>query len=229
LTPAVEMDGPTRSGPVPTRIRVLLCDDNELYRAGIRAVLAQVSGVVVVAEAGNVGGALEGLSSVRPDVAVVDAHLTGGGALAVLPAAVHGGARVLVVVNEPDAGEATEVIRAGAAGYLCRTISAAQLAAAIRLISHGVTVLVGPIAREMGDRAGTAPELAEPATPPRIAGLTDRQLEVFQLVAGGLSNGEIARHLHVGEATVKSHVSALLRKLELRDRTQLVVFAHRQA
>jgi DNA-binding NarL/FixJ family response regulator len=212
----------------PAGIRVLLCDDNELYRAGIRAVLAQVPGVVVVAEAADVASALKGLPGVRPDVAVVDAHLTGGGALAVLPAAAHCGARVLVVVSEPNACEATAVVSGGAAGYLCRTISAAQLAAAVRLIFHGMTVLTGPVAQELGDRAGAARELPEPGAPLRIAGLTDRQLEVFQLVAGGLSNGEIACRLHVGEATVKSHVSALLRKLGLRDRTQVVVFAHRQ-
>lgn len=225
---AVRNDG--RGTAVTPPIRVLLCDASELYRAGIRSLLGQVSDIMVVADAANVSGAVEVICRVRPDVVVVDFQLAGGGALEVIRTAVQCGARTMTVAANPDADEAAEVIRNGAGAYLLRDMSAAQLAAAVRLVFHGIAVLAGPVARELGARPGSPP-----AAPPdlvlaaKIGGLTDRQVEVFRLVANGLSNTEVARRLHVSEATVKSHVSALLRKLELRDRTQLVVFAHRRA
>src|SRR5205823_8866931 len=160
---------------------------------------------------------------------VVDFQLPGGGAPDVIREAVQSGCRVMTVAAHLDADVAAEVIRSGAGAYLLRDISAAQLSATVRLVFHGVAVLAGPVARELGARrtASSAPP-PDAACSAMVAGLTDRQLEVFRLVANGMSNTEIARRLHVSEATVKSHMSALLRKLELRDRTQLVVFAHRR-
>jgi DNA-binding NarL/FixJ family response regulator len=207
---------------------VLLCDTSELYRAGLRAVLGQMPDIAVVAEAGSVTGAVEAVERTRPDVVLIDLELPGGGALEVVRAAVRNDGRVLAMAPRIDADQAAEAIRCGAGGYLLREVPAAQLAAAVRLVGHGVAVLAGPVARQLGARPGNTLTPAQSALATKVSGLTARQLEVFHLMAGGLSNTEVARRLHVSEATVKSHVSALLRKLELRDRTQLVVFAHQR-
>ena len=211
------------SGPV----RVLLADDQAMVREGLAVLLGAQPGLEVVGEAADGAEAVARAAELDPDVVLMDVRmpvLDGIEATRRIVAA-GGPARVLVLTTFDEDEHVYAALRAGASGYVLKSASAAALAEAVRVVAAGEALLAPSVtARLLADfaRAG-APRAPDRR---RLAGLTERETEVLALVARGLSNAEVAAHLVVAEETVKTHVSRLLGKLGLRDRTQAVVFAY---
>ena len=209
--------------------RVVLVDDHGLFRSGVRAELGRQ--VDVVGEADDVQPAIELLSSVRPDVVLLDVHLPGGGGQAVVQAikASHPEVRFLALSASDAPEDVIAVIRAGARGYVTKTISTAELADAIRRVAAGDAVfshrLAGFVldAFASGGPAGSAD--VKPSFDPELDQLTSREREVLRLIAQGYTYKEIARELYISVKTVESHVSSVLRKLQLSSRHQLTRWA----
>jgi DNA-binding NarL/FixJ family response regulator len=211
-------------------IRILIADDQELIRTGLRLVLQSHDDLDVVGEAGDGREAVQLALSLHPDVILMDIRMPrmdGIEAVAQLTAAVtqQPPPRVLILTTFDLDEYVFGALRAGAAGFLLKDASRDRLVEAIRVIHAGDALLSPSVTRRLiEDFAGRT----EPIEPPEgiIAALTPREREALVLVARGLSNAEIARRLLVTEATVKSHVSSVLAKLGLRDRVQAVVFAY---
>lgn len=210
-------------------IRVLLVDDERLVRAGFRMILADEPGIDVVGEAADGREAITAAERLRPDVAVMDIRMPAMDGieatrrLTALPA----GPRVLVLTTF-DADEAVvEALRAGASGFLLKDAEPEVLLEAIRVIAAGDALLAPSVTRTLLDRVARRLPSTRPQPPiARFAELTARELDVLRLVAAGCSNREIAEQLSLAEPTVKTHVSHVLLKLDLRDRAQLVVLAY---
>lgn len=207
-------------------IRTLIADDQALVRSGFRMILEARPDIEVVAEAENGAEAVELARRLDPDVILMDVRmpkLDGVEATRRLSAA---GVRARVVILTTfDLDEYVhEALRAGASGFLLKDVQPAQLVDAVRIIAGGDALLAPTVTRRLLDRF--AESLPDGRPPPSLETLTTRELEILQAVASGLSNAEIAEKLVVTEATVKSHVSNVLRKLQLRDRVQAVVVAY---
>jgi DNA-binding NarL/FixJ family response regulator len=206
-----------------SRVRVVIADDQPLMRAGFRAVLEATGSIEVVAEAGDGEEAIRAAEQHRPDVVLMDIRMPGVDGIEAtrrLPRQ-----RVLILTTFGLDDYIVDALRAGASGFLTKDAPAAHLVAAVRAIAAGDAVLSPAVTRRLLDRvAGRLPPAARSAD--GLGELTDREREVLQLVAAGLSNGEIAAALVVAEPTVKTHVSNLLGKLGLRDRVQAVIFAY---
>ena len=220
--------------PAPA-IRVLLVDDQQLVRTGFRMILADEPDIEVVGEAPDGRAALDEAARLRPDVVVMDVRMpTMDGVeatrrLTAAPAASGVGERPrILVLTTFDADEyVIEALRAGASGFLLKDVPPADFVAAIRLIAAGDALLAPSVTRRLLDRFRTRlPSPTDAARHDRLRELTDRELEVLGLIARGLSNREIAETLVLSEPTVKTHVSHVLDKLELRDRAQAVVLAY---
>jgi DNA-binding NarL/FixJ family response regulator len=208
-------------------IRVVVADDQAVVRSGLRMILESETGIEVVGEAADGRQALDLVRELNPDVVLMDVRmpeLDGIEATRRLVAA-GGHARVLVLTTYDLDENVYDALKAGAAGFLVKTDSPAQLLEAVRIVAAGEALLAPRITRRLVDRfvAGRRPN-APP--PPELDELTARELEVLRLVAHGLSNAEIAETLFVTEGTVKTHVARILSKLGLRDRVQVVVFAY---
>jgi DNA-binding NarL/FixJ family response regulator len=210
--------------------RVVLVDDHGLFRSGVRAELGRQ--VEVVGEADDVQPAIEVISSVLPDVVLLDVHLPGGGGQAVVQAvkAVHPEVRFLALSASDAPEDVIAVIRAGARGYVTKTISTAELADAIRRVAGGDAVFSHRLAGFVLDAfAGGAADGAsggiKPSFDPELDQLTSREREVLRLIAQGYTYKEIARELYISVKTVESHVSSVLRKLQLSTRHQLTRWA----
>jgi DNA-binding NarL/FixJ family response regulator len=207
-------------------IRVLVADDQALVRSGFRLILEARDDLEVVGEAEDGAEAVELARRLDPDVILMDVRmpkLDGVEATRRLTAA---GLRARVVILTTfDLDEYVhEAIRAGASGFLLKDVQPAQLVDAVRVVAAGEALLAPTVTRRLLDRFARA--LPDERPPPSLEELTARELEILRLVAGGLSNAEIAEQLVVTEATVKTHVSSVLRKLHLRDRVQAVVAAY---
>jgi len=218
----------SRAGDRP--VRVLLVDDQELVRAGFRIILESAVGLEVVGEAGDGAAAVELARTTRPDVVVMDIEMPGVDGLEatrrILAESPGGGPAVLVLTTFGRGEYLFAALRAGASGFLLKTAGPEDLIDAVAVVHRGDALLAPELTRTVVARA-----LADPARPvvvpsPRLTLLTEREREVLDQLAGGASNAEIARALYLGEATVKTHVSNVLGKLELRDRTAAVVFAY---
>jgi RNA polymerase sigma factor (sigma-70 family) len=215
--------------------RVVLVDDHGLFRSGVRAELGRQ--VEVLGEAGDVQPAIELIESLRPDVVLLDVHLPGGGGQAVVQAVKASAPEVrFLALSASDAPEdVIAVIRAGARGYVTKTISTAELADAIRRVAAGDAVFSHRLAGFVLDAfaasgaagAGSAGSSGEvkPSFDPELDQLTSREREVLRLIAQGYTYKEIARELFISVKTVESHVSSVLRKLQLSTRHQLTRWA----
>jgi DNA-binding NarL/FixJ family response regulator len=208
-------------------IRVLIADDQALVRAGFRMILDAEDDLMVVGEAADGLAAVEQAQRAKPDVVLMDIRmpeLDGIEAtrrvLAVAP-----DVRVLMLTTFDLNEYVYDALRAGASGFLLKDTPPEELAAGIRVVARGDALLAPSITRRLiHEFAQAAP--AAPTPPPGLEDLTERELEVFKLMARGLSNAEIAAELIVSETTVKTHVARVLMKLGVRDRVQAVVLAY---
>lgn len=227
------MDGPdaavpdsTASGDVAS-VRVLICDDHEVLRHGLRTVLRRIPGLSVVAEADSVGEALSMATELRPDVTLVG--LDGQGpVLQDLVRELTGQGNRVMLLGEAGAGsDLVEILRAGARGYVHTTASPQRLVECVRAVARGETVLDASVTGELLHRLDDGPRPGDDEHRATHGLLTARQQAVAELVAEGLTNAEIAARLQVSRATVKGHITVALRRLSLRDRTQLAIHVHR--
>jgi DNA-binding NarL/FixJ family response regulator len=208
-------------------IRVLIADDQALVRAGFRMILDAEDDLMIVAEAADGLQAVEQARRAKPDVVLMDIRmpeLDGIEAtrrlLEVAP-----DVRVLMLTTFDLNEYVYDALRAGASGFLLKDVPPEDLAAGIRVVARGDALLAPSITRRLiVEFARAAP--AAPAPPRGLEDLTERELEVFKLIARGLSNAEIAAELVVSETTVKTHVARVLMKLGVRDRVQAVVLAY---
>jgi DNA-binding NarL/FixJ family response regulator len=208
-------------------IRIVVADDHTLVREGIRALLALVPDMSLVGEAKDGTEAVRVVVDARPDVLLLDMRMPGGDGLWVvrelrrrelLPS-------TLILSTFDDDAAALDVVRAGARGFLLKDVTLDRLVDAVRTLAAGGT-MIRPLmtARAEGELATRGVQI--PAAPDRnLADLTEREREVLRLVASGFSNREIARALFVAEGTVKNHVSNILMKMGVRDRTRAVIKA----
>ena len=212
-------------------IRVLLVDDQELVRTGFRMVLADEDGIEVVGEAANGREAIAAAERHRPDVVVMDIRMPvmdGIEATRRLAAAEQDavGPRILVLTTFDADEHVVDAIRSGASGFLLKDVTPADFVAAIRIVAAGDALIAPSVTRRLLDRFARLPLPSDASHGDVLGQLTEREVEVLELVAEGLSNREIADRLVLAEPTVKTHVSHLLLKLDLRDRAQLVVLAY---
>ncbi len=203
--------------------RVFLVDDHAMFRAGVRAELG--GRVDVVGEAGAPAEAVSGIRATRPDVVLLDVHMPEGGGLAVLQALGDDLAdtRVLALSVSDAAEDVIALIRAGARGYVTKTISAAELVDAIRRVADGDAVFSPRLAGFVLDAFRDAPTV--PSGDPDLDQLTPREREVMRLLARGYTYREIAGELFISVKTVETHASNVLRKLQLSSRHQLTRWA----
>ena len=208
-------------------IRVLICDDQALVRAGFRAILEAQPDIEVAGEAENGAEAVALAERRAPDVILMDIRmpvLDGVEATRRLVAA-GSPARILVLTTFDLDEYVHAAIRAGASGFLLKDVTPAKLIEAIRVVASGDALLAPSVTRRLLERfATTLPQRDQSSE--ALGELTARETEVLRLLAGGLSNAEIAAELVVSEATVKTHISSVLRKLGLRDRVQAVIVAY---
>ena len=203
-------------------ISVLIVDDHPVVRRGLRVLLEVQDGIEVAGEAGDGAAALALAAELTPDVVLLDLKLPGMDGIAVLGElrARDSKARVLVLTSATEPASASLAVRSGAAGVLYKDVDPDALVRAIRSIHDGHTVLAPGAAGLVAGRPGRDVR--------GVGALTNREREVFALLADGQSNREIARTLRVSEKTVKTHVSAVLAKLGVADRTQAALLAVRE-
>jgi DNA-binding NarL/FixJ family response regulator len=207
--------------------RVVLVDDHGLFRSGVRTELGRL--VEVIGEAEDVAPAIEVIGRLLPDVVLLDVHLPGGGGQAVIAAVKreHPDVRFLALSASDAPEDVIAVIRAGARGYVTKTISTDDLADAIRRVADGDAVFSHRLAGFVLDAFAAAPSPADvkPSFDPELDQLTSREREVLRLIAQGYTYKEIARELYISVKTVETHVSSVLRKLQLSSRHQLTRWA----
>ncbi len=217
------------AGAAPgAKVRVFLVDDHHLFLSGVRAELGDA--VEIVGDADEVGAAIEMIRERVPDVVLVDVHMPDGGGQAVIEAVgrTHPDVRFLALSVSDAAEDVIGVIRAGARGYVTKTISGPELTDAITRVSEGDAVFSPRLAGFVLDAFAAIPAAAGGATPtfdPELDQLTPGEREVLRLIARGYAYKEVARELSISVKTVESHVSAVLRKLQLSSRHQLTRWA----
>jgi DNA-binding NarL/FixJ family response regulator len=206
-------------------IRVLVADDQSMVRAGFRMLLAGEEDIEVVAEASNGLEAVDKAARFKPAVVLMDIRmpeLDGLQATRRILAA-DDGARILILTTFDLDEYVYEALRAGASGFVLKDDSPEQLLAAIRTVAGGDALLSPAITKRVIQKFARTPR---PSPPKELDDLSEREREVFRLIAQGLSNAEIAQELYISETTVKTHITHILQKLNLRDRVQAVVLAY---
>jgi DNA-binding NarL/FixJ family response regulator len=206
-------------------IRVLVADDQSMVRAGFRMLLSRQEDIEVVAEASNGVEAVDKAARFRPTVVLMDIRmpeLDGLEATRRILAA-DDTARVLILTTFDLDEYVYEALRAGASGFVLKDDPPEQLIAAIRIVAGGDALLSPAITKRVIKQFSRIPQ---PSPPKQLDELTERELEVFRLLARGLSNAEISRELYISDTTVKTHITHILQKLDLRDRVQAVVLAY---
>ena len=209
-------------------IRVVVADDEALVRGGISMILEAQPDMEVVGEAADGGEAIRLCRQLAPDVALLDVRMpgtTGIEATGQIVAQTNPPVRVLILTTFDDDEYLYETMKAGASGFLLKSVPPEHLAQAVRSVANGDCLLAPAVTRRLVERFVRRPPPGT-TTPPELAELTNREQEVLQLIARGLSNSEIAAALFLSEGTVKTHVNRVFRKLELRDRVHAVLFAY---
>ncbi|MEW2175342.1 response regulator transcription factor [Streptomyces sp. NPDC005406] len=216
------------TAPAGTPIRVLIVDDQMMVREGFSVLLNAMPGIEVVGEAVNGREAVTQVAALRPDVVLMDIRmpeLNGIEATREIVAA-DADAKVLVLTTFDLDEYVYQALRAGASGFLLKDASARQLADGVRVVASGEALLAPTVTKRLIAEFSKLAAAPRPPALAQIGDLTERETEVLVLIAQGLSNAEIASHLVVAESTIKTHVSRILVKLGLRDRTQAAVFAY---
>ncbi|WP_054046450.1 response regulator transcription factor [Alloactinosynnema sp. L-07] len=203
-------------------VSVVLVDDEELIRAGLRAIIDAESDLEVVGEAGDGAEVPSVVARTRPDVVLMDVRMPAVDGISATTRllAQPGAPKVLVVTTFENDDYVYDALRVGASGFLLKRAQPDEIVKAIRVVASGESLLFPAAIRALAisrDRGSRGLE---------SAGLTDRESEVLRLMAGGLTNGEIAKRLYLGVETVKTHVRNVLAKLQARDRTQAVITAY---
>ena len=210
----------------PHLLRLVIVDDHEVVRSGLRVVLGSEPDMEIVAEADNAAAALTRIRIHRPDIVLMDVRMPGlDGIEATRRISAAGSSTRVLVLTTFDHDELVyDAMRAGASGFLLKTTPPEQLVAAVRTVVAGESLLAPVITRRLIEAFARGPRPGE--SPAVVAELTERELEILRLIARGRSNREIAAELFLSEGTVKTHVNRIFRKLDLRDRTQAVVLAY---
>lgn len=203
-------------------IRLFIVDDHDLFRAGVRGALPD--DIEVVGDASDVEGAVELIQERHPDVVLLDVHMPGGGGVQVIRQLKDQVGSVFLALSASDAPEdVVAVIRAGARGYVTKTISTSELADAIRSVAGGEAVFSPKLAGFVLDAFASMP-VGEIDT--ELDRLTEREREVLRYIARGYTYREVGEELYISVKTVESHVSSVLRKLQLSNRHELARWAH---
>ena len=216
-------------------IRLLLADDQQLMRQGLRLLLEMESGLQVVGEAGNGQEALDAYARLLPDVVLMDIRMP---VLDGVAATQHmrqrwPDSKIIILTTFDDDANVFEALRAGALGYLLKDVSSQELTQAIRTVNEGGALIDPSIARKVLAEfsrlapGSSAPGMGKPADPMTEA-LSEREMEILHLVAQGLTNRQIAERLYLAEGTVKNYISAIFQKLGVQDRTQAVLAAQQR-
>ncbi|MEU7337778.1 response regulator transcription factor [Streptomyces sp. NPDC007074] len=222
----------TGSPPASTRAaspsRVLICDDQELVRMGLRMVVDSQPDLTVVGEAADGDAAIAGVAALKPDLVLMDVRMPGldGVAATERLCARPDGPRILLVTTFDLDEYAYAALRAGANGFLVKDAPAEEILVTVRAVLRGEIMVAPSLTRRLVERFVLHAPASVPAQRGLLATLTGREQEVLALVARGLANGEIADRLFVGETTVKTHLGRILTKLGLRDRVHAVIFAY---
>jgi DNA-binding NarL/FixJ family response regulator len=208
------------------RVRVLLVDDDDLMRAGLRSVLSSDDTIEVAGEAGDGGEALDRVRETAPHVVLMDIRMPGVDGISATREVLAGSADVKVVVltTFEDDDYIFDALSAGASGFLLKRTKPEELISAIHAVADGDSLLSPSVTRRVIDRMATQPVAGLSGV--RLEKLTPREREVLELIGRGLSNREIAESFVIEESTVKTHVKRILMKLGLRDRVQAVILAY---
>jgi DNA-binding NarL/FixJ family response regulator len=206
-------------------IRVLVADDQSMVRAGFRMLLSGEADIEVVAEAGNGLEAVEKTARFRPTVVLMDIRMPELDGLEATRRilASDDPPRILVLTTFDLDDYVYDALCAGASGFVLKDDPPEQLLSAIRIVAGGDALLSPAVTKHVIDQFTRTPRRERPT---QLDDLTDRELEVLQLIARGLSNAEIAEHLFISDTTVKTHITHILQKLDLRDRVQAVILAY---
>ena len=206
-------------------IRVLVADDQSMVRAGFRMLLAGEDDIEVVAEASNGLEAVDKVARFQPTVVLMDIRMPELDGLEATRRilATDSAARILILTTFDLDEYIYEALRAGASGFVLKDDPPEQLIAAVRTVAAGDALLSPTITKRVINQFG---RVARPTPPKELGDLSSREQEVFRLIARGLSNAEIGQDLYISETTVKTHVTHILQKLNVRDRVQLVVLAY---
>ncbi|MDK9498858.1 response regulator transcription factor [Streptomyces katrae] len=209
-------------------IRVLIVDDQMMVREGFSVLLNAMEGIEVAGEAVDGRQAIAQVAALRPDVVLMDIRMPEMNGLEATRqiVAADTDAKVLVLTTFDLDEYVYQALRAGASGFLLKDASARQLAEGVRVVAAGEALLAPSVTKRLISEFSKLSEVQRAADPSGVSELTERETEVLVLIAQGLSNGEIADRLLVAESTIKTHVSRILVKLGLRDRTQAAVYAY---
>ena len=205
-------------------LRVLVVDDEAIIRQGVRMILDNEPGIEVVGMAADGADGIHQARELLPDVVLLDIRMPGMDGLSAIPPIVATGSRVLILTTFDVDENIYRAFRSGASGFVLKTAHPEDLVHAVRVVARGDALVEPGIARRLVERFVARPLDRSPA--PWASRLTDRESDVLRLMARGMSNAEIARDMYLSEATVKTHVTGVLTKLQVRDRLQAVVMAY---
>ncbi|GAA3908430.1 MULTISPECIES: response regulator transcription factor [Streptomyces] len=214
--------------PGASSSRVLICDDQQLIRMGLRMVIDSQPDLTVVGEAADGDAAIASVAALEPDLVLMDVRMPGLDGLAATEhlCAQPDGPQILVVTTFDLDEYAYAALRAGASGFLVKDAPAEEILVTVRAVLRGEVMVAPSLTRRLVERFVLQAPASAAAQHNRLTALTEREREVLALVAKGLANGEIADRLFVGETTVKTHLGRVLTKLGLRDRIHAVIFAY---
>ncbi len=212
------------------KIRLLIADDHLVVRQGLRAVLSTEPDIEIVGEASDGGEAVRLAQELLPDVVLTDVKMgdmDGVTATRQIRLACPS-TKVIVLTNYDEDEVVFSAIRAGASGYLLKEVTSDQLVSAVRAVAQGYSLVYPSVAQRVLEEFAQAPRSKTTPEGPGLAQLTARERQILRLIAQGRSNKEIGGELGIAERTVKTHISNIFAKLELSDRTQAAIYAHKQ-